>query len=362
MKIHHLLYIAMALLLAACSSDDAQTEEQTQTKRAPLIITSSVTPFEGDETPVTRTTLAGNAFENGDWIKLKIICPYVPNTLVGETTWGNSSDAFWLLKWKDGSWVRLENSDCIDITSRYQYGYNNVFGEFEAQQTPYIYTASTWNENVIFLSGGTRYSQYSYIFEADQSTESNYLKSDLMWAQSYMQTGSWNVHLTFNHVMACLKLSITGVELSSSAVVTVEGMPDIDQKEVVVGDYYAAASKVNSKFGYQDKCSCDYGNNGKVLGIATINDSQKKAIVCPMTGPLNDSRDSHHTTGTAVANDGVYTAYRSGDDFYLIVPPCTLTDKATVWIRDGVKRFTYKLNHTTFEQGKLYPVTITLSE
>lgn len=342
--------------MAACSTDDALTEEQAQPKRAPLIITSSVNNFDGE--PTTRTNLEGNAFATGDWIKLKIICPYVPNILVGETTWGNSSDAFWLLKWSGSAWITLTTEDKVDISSRYSYGYNNVFGEFEAQQTPYIYTASTWNENVIFLSGGKRYSQYSYIFEADQSTESNYLKSDLLWAQSYMQTGSWNVHLSFNHVMACLKFSISGITLSSDAVVTLEGMPDIDQKEVVVGDYYAAASKVNSKYGYKEKCKCEYANNGKVLGVATISDTEGKAIVCPMNG---NPSDSNHTDGATIDNDGVYTAYRSGDYFYLIVPPCTLTANATVWIRDGEKRYTYSLTRTTFEQGKQYPVNITIN-
>ncbi len=368
MKIHHLLYLTTALLLAACSSDDAQTEEQAQTKRAPLVITSSINPFQGDEAPTTRANLEGTAFETGDWIKLKIICPYVPSTLVGETTWGNSADAFWLLKWSGSNWVRLENSDCIDISSRYQYGYNNVFGEFEAQQTPYIYTASTWNENVLFLApnkaGGslTRYSQYSHIFEADQSSATNHKKSDLLWAQSYMQTGSWNVHLSFNHVMACLKftLSPTNFSFTNTPVVTVEGMPDIDQKEIVVGDYYAAASKVNTKYGYQEKCTCKYENNGKVIGVDSISDEAARALVCPLTGSPTDD----NVTGTTILNTGVYKAYYDSltKAYYLIVPPCRLEDEAKVWIRDGAKRFTYTLTRKTFEQGKLYPVTITLTE
>ncbi len=361
MKIHHILYLGVALLLTACSTDDGQQDQQTLPATGKLTITSSVNSFEGEG--VTRTNLAGTAFATGDWIKLKIICPFVPNTLIGESTWGNSSDALWLLKWSGSAWIALTTGDKVDITSHYSYGYNNVFGQYEAQQTPYIYTASTWNENVIFLapnapnsSSLSRYSQYSYIFHADQSQEADYLKCDLLWAQTYMQTGSYNVHLSFNHVMACLKISVTGVTLSSNAVVTLEGMPDIDQKEVVVGDYYAAKSKVNTKYGYQDKCSCDYENNGKVLGVAVVEDSEAKSLVYPMTGSPADT----NTQSTTIDNEGVYTAYHSGDDYYLIVPPCTLTEKATFMIRDGEKRYSYALTHLTFEQGKLYPVTINL--
>ncbi len=354
------------MMLAACSSDNGEQEEQTLPKTGKLTITSSVNDFEGEG--VTRTNLAGDAFATGDWIKLKIICPYVSNTLIGETTWGGSADALWLLKWGGSAWTTLTTDDQVDISSHYSYGSNNVFGQFEAQQTPYIYTASTWNENVIFLasngSSQTRYSQYSYIFHADQSQKADYLKNDLLWAQTYMQTGSYNVHLSFNHVMACLKITVSGVTLSSSAVVTLERMPDIDQQEVVVGDYYAAASKVNTKYGYQDKCSCDYGNNGKVLGVAMVQESSVKAIVNPLSGPLNVTRDSHHTTGTVVANTGVYTAYydSSSSAYYLIVPPCVLSDEATFMIRDGAKRYSYELQRTTFEQGKQYSVTIALTE
>ncbi len=364
MKISHLIYIGMTtMLLAACSSDDGQPEDQVQLQGRPLTITSSVNSFKGEGG--TRTNLDGKAFAVGDWIKLKIICPYVPNTLIGETTWGGSADALWLLKWGGSAWTQLTSDDKVDVSSHYSYGSNNVFGQFEAQQTPYIYTASTWNENVIFLApnsaGGsslTRYSQYSYIFHADQSLEADYLKNDLLWAQTYMQTGSYDVHLSFNHVMACLKITVSGVSLSSNAVVTLEGMPDIDQKEIVVGDYYAAASKVNTKYGYQDKCSCDYGNNGKVLGVAMIKESTAKAIINPLSGSPSDN----HTTGTTVANTGVYTAYYNSGVYYLIVPPCALAANATFMIRDGKKRYSCTLQKKTFEQGKQYPVTITLTE
>ncbi len=361
-KIFPILPAVLSLLMAACSSDDGLTDDQTIPKTGTLTISTSVNSFEGEGG--TRTTLAGNAFATGDWIKLKIICPYVSNTLIGETTWGNSADALWLLKWSGSAWIKLDASstgDKVDVSSHYSYGNNEVFGQYEAQQTPYIYTASTWNENVIFLapntangSSMTRYSQYSYIFHADQSLEADYLKNDLLWAQTYMQTGSYDVHLSFNHVMACLKVTISGGSLSTDAVVTLEGMPDIDQKEVVVGDYYAAASKVNTKYGYQDKCTCSKENNGKVLGVAVITESSAKAVVYPMTGNPNPNSLS------TIANTGVYTAHYNDGSYYLIVPPCTLSANATFMIRDGAKRYRCTLSRTGFEQGKLYPVNISL--
>lgn len=365
MKIKKILYIGLVLLLAGCSSDE---KEQDVRQSGVLQLTSSVTPFDGET--VTRTNIVGNAFANGDRIKLKIICPYSDHVEFGETTYSETFDALWLLKWKDNKWVRLESTDNVDVAGSYKYGASyDLFGRYEAQQTPYIYTASTWNENVVFLANGTRYSQYSYIFEADQTDEDDYLKSDLLWAQTYMQTGSYNVHLAFNHVMACLKISITGDGITNgNAVVTLEGMPDIDQREVVVGDYYAAKSKINSGYGYQQKCSCTKLQNGKVLGVAIIKDAAARAEVRPMTGnPKADGTLIMPGVGLEegddyVANNGVYTAHYDGGYYYLIVPPCVLSTKAKFWIRDGVKRYSYELNRKTFEQGKQYVVNITLPQ
>ena len=329
--------------MAGCSSDE---EELVQQKGGVLTLTSSVNAFDGES--VTRTNVAGTDFAVGDRMKLKIICPYSDHVEFGETTYSETFDALWLLKWNGSAWVRLEPADKVDVAGSYKYGFSyNLFDRYEAQQTPYIYTASTWNENVVFLANGTRYSQYSYIFEADQTDAADYLKSDLLWAQTYMQTGSYNVHLSFNHVMTCLKIKITGGGLSNNAVVTLEGMPDIDQREVVVGDYYAAKSKINSGYGYRQKCSCTKENNGKVLGVAYINDDAGAAQVKALNG-------------TDVLNDGVYTAHHDGSYYYLIVPPCVLSTKAKFWIRDGKKRYSYTLNRKEFEQGKQYIVNITL--
>lgn len=324
---------------AACGTKDALPQTGC------LNLTTSVVPFDGD--PATRANLAGDAFETGERMKLKIICPYSERTEYGETTYGDTQDAFWLLKWKDNDWKPIEPSDKVDVGQNYKYtSARNLTGHHEAQQTPYVYTASTWSENVRFMSNGSYRSQYSYVFHANQSEWEDYRSSDLLWAQTYMQTGAFNVHLAFNHVLACLKITVSGISLSPGASVTLEGMPDIDQREIVVGDYYAARSKVNSPFGYQQKTACTKENNGKVLGVAVIDDASQKATVTPIAG-----------------STGIYTAYRNTDGtYYLIVPPCTLASAPTIWIRDGEKRYSYTLTQTTFEQGKQYPVNITLSE
>lgn len=334
----------LAGLLVSCSSDGV---EQVQVLQGRLTLTASVQGFEGAIR--TRTDIAGENLAVGDRMKLKIICPFSDRTEFGETTNGHSADGLWLLKWGGDGWTNLDATDMVDVEGNYSYSSgSNLFNLYEAQQTPYVYTASTWSENVIFMLGGKKYSQYSYVFNADQTSENNYLNSDLLWAQTYMQTGSYNVHLSFQHVMACLKITIPS-NFTSAAVVTLEGMPDIDQCEVVVGDYYAECSKVNSGFGYKQKCLCSKDENGKVLGVAVINDEQQKALVYKMDG-------------AQIKNSGVYTAHydTATNSFYLIVPPCKLGENATFWIREGENRYSYKLSRLEFEQGKLYPVNIIL--
>ena len=231
-------------MLVACSSDH---EEQVVPQSGMLTLSSSVTPFNGEG--MTRTNLEGTAFETGDRIKLKVICPYSTHTEFGETTYGNTFDALWLLKWDNTNykWSLLDSDDKVDVSGQYKYTSSyDLFSRYEAQQTPYVYTASTWSENVKFIANGSLYSQYSYIFEADQYTEKNYKKSDLLWAQTYMQTGSYNVHLSFRHVMACLKISISGGNLSTNAVVTLEGMPDIIMTAAVRASPAAMRSELPS--------------------------------------------------------------------------------------------------------------------
>ena len=184
-----------------------------------------------------------------------------------------------------------------------------------------MFTAQTWSEEQIFIAaGGTRIEEYSNVFHANQSKEAAYKASDLMWAQTIQQTGSYNVHLSFRHVMAALLITVDvpdGLTISDDAVLTLEGMPDIDQAEVIVGDYYAYKSKVNvNNYGYKAKHNCNVNMNGKVIGVAVVDDSQAKAI----TEPINDREQT-----------ATYTAYNAGSKTYrLIVPPCTLSKSATI--------------------------------
>ena len=350
--------------MLACSSDNEESGQQQRNQEGTLTITSSVNAFEGEDGhPVTRTNIAGNEFVVGDWMKLKIICPYVSDwTQFGETNYGNTFDSFWLMKWTGSNWTPITSADKIDLGADYAYSSASALtGHYLTQQTPYVYTASTWNENVLFIAPNasgtpTLISQYTYVFHADQHEEKHYRDNDLMWAQTYMQTGSYNVHLAFNHVMACLKLDLSTLNLTTNAVVTLHGMPDIDQCEVVVGDYYAAHSKVNANYGYQQKTLCTKENNGRVLGVAIIDDSQKRALVKPMSGNPADGKAVY--TGTTVDNTGIYTAHYDGGNYYLIVPPCTLATAPTLWIHDGTNRYSTTLQRTVFEQGKLYTVNV----
>ena len=338
--------LACLSVLTACTSDveEARLEEGT------LTITTAVENFDGET--VTRTNFAGDAFENGDKIKLKVICPFSAHTEFGETTYGNSFDAFWLLKWDADKWSTLTAKDGYDINGDYSPSASpDIYARYEAQQTPYVYTAQTWSEEQIFIAGsGTRVEQYSNVFHANQTKAADYKACDLMWAQTIQQTGAYNVHLSFRHVMAALLVNIdadASLNISDDAVLTLEDMPDIDQCEVIVGDYYAAQSKVNSNnYGYKSKHTCEVADNGKVIGVAVVDDSQAKAYT--------KSLDNISQTTT-------YTAYHAGSKTYrLIVPPCTLTNKATLWLRDGEKRYSMQLSQTTFEGGKLYHVTMKL--
>lgn len=371
---NNIITIIALVLLAACSSDEVIQKEQ---EAHEFTLTTDVLPFKG-ETAVTRSKLDGTGFEDGDWIRLKIICPFVTSSEYGESTWGNSYDAFFLLKRSGGSWTYLTSEDHCDINGTYNYGNSPQVGSFyEAQQTPYVYMASTWTEEKNFKSSsGSHVLQYCHVFHADQRKPENYKASDLLWAQQYMQTGSWNVHLNFEHKMACLTFEIDGSQLtdaegnaaplSNEAILTLEGMPDIDQQEVVIGDYYADASKTNSNFGYRQKSSCSFGNNGKVLGIGVNVDEETRAKVAPMTGnPVPGG--AYTSLASPVPNTGTYIAYKVDNTHYrLIVPPCVLKDSegnlknAQIWIRDGERRYKMPLGRTAFHEGELYTVTVKL--
>ncbi len=344
MNINKIMLWGMAMLMVSCSADEVSENQQ----QGIVSFSTSIEHYEGEL--ISRSNLIGNAFEEGDKIKLKIICPFSSHTEFGETTYGNSFDAFWLLKWNGASWATLTAADGYDINGDYSPSASpNIYERYEAQQTPYVYTAQTWSEEQIFIAGsGTRVEQYSNVFHANQTKAADYKACDLLWAQTIQQTGSYNVHLSFKHVMAALLITVDaaeGLNITHDAVLTLEGMPDMDQAEVIVGDYYAEKSKVNSNsYGYQNKHACTADQNGKVIGVAVIDDSQRKAY----TEPIDQ-----------ISQTATYTAYNAGSKVYrLIVPPCELTKNATFWLRDGEKRYSMKLNQTTFEAGKLYKITM----
>lgn len=354
-----------------------------------VTITSDIEPFDGEM--MTRVNVAGNDFIDGDFIRLKIICPFVSTGERGEYTDGNSYDSFYYLKRSGSAWIRVVSGDGFDISGTYSPSNSpDIASYYEAQQTPYVYVATTWSEERRFVANGSLYDHLTPVFHADQTKEKHYRASDVLWAQTFMQTGAWNIHLGFQHKMACLDITIDDSKLtqpnpdydpinpessptipapiSNAAVLTLENMPDIDQAEIVIGDYYADASKYNSGYGYQQKSSCSYGNNGKVLGIAVNDESAKRAKVAPMTGnPTPGGTNS--STVSIVQNNATYTAFKQESKHYrLIVPPCNLDPNnegeknAIFWLRDGSRRFKVTLERLMFEEGKLYPVTLKLGD
>ena len=361
-----LAYILMsALVLVSCSQNE---DLQTVSSEKGLTLTTSVSAFDGEET--TRATVDGTTFFAGERMKLKVICPFVSTTEIGETTWGHSSDGFWLMKWDDSSssWINLTTIDDVDVEGKYTVSTPwSIFDQYEAQQTPYVYTASTWSENVEFLApSGSLINQYSYVFYADQSLLANYQKSDLLWAQTIMQTGSYRVHLDFQHVLSCVEVTVADANHvldKTTPVVTLEGMPDIDQQEIVVGDYYAAHSKDNAtSYNYKQKSKCSQQDNGKVLGIAVNGDSKASVVAF---------------TDASISQQAVYTAYQVATNTYrILVPPCTLATSPVLWLRAGSKRYKLTLNTVAaqggegetsadscvFEQGKLYKIKMTITE
>ena len=151
--------------------------------------------------------------------------------------------------------------------------------------------------------------------------------------------------------------------LSDQTHLTLEGMPDIDGAELVVGDYYADQCYENESYNYREKASCSYENNGRVLGIEVLEETPtRRSSIAPITGcPTPGVANSKVLT--PVPNTATYTAYNDRSHHYLLyVPPCVLDAKAVFWIRDGERRYSAPLSVTTFEEGKLYPVTVKLTD
>ena len=365
-------YGALGLLLlagAGCTADLPGVDPGDATR--PLTLLTSVEQFAGGAQ--TRVSMDGKNFLDNDRIRVKLICPYVTTTETGESTGSSTSDGFWLLKRKGGGWSTLSAADKCDLNGDGIYsGSSDLQEQYLAQQTPYVFTASTWSREVRFLDGVGADAMktvvhYAPVFHADQRLEADFEASDLLWAQSVVQTGTDYVRLNFRHVMALLVVTVKGAPALSDPVLTLEGMPDIDQQELVVGDFFAEKSKVNGlngydAYGYQKRYPCTKEQNGTLLGIGTFSQTAQ-------VKPLTD-----------LPRDGVYTAYRDADKttFRLIVPPYAFTaDYPTLWLRDGAERWSLRLDPATLtasagesetgtteagtlrlEPGKCYPVTM----
>ena len=344
-----------AALLAACTQDD----DEAPTVGTGVTLRVSLSPFDGEK--VTRTSVDGLSFEEGDRFRMKIICPHTSDQQVGES----SGSGFYELT------MSSFNQDGVYIGS----------SSVEAQATTYVYTAQNTTARRIFVVNDYRYNRPSNFFCADQSKEEHFKQSDVIWAQAVRQTGAKEVHLMFSHKVARLDITIddsgltqdvdgvpTSYPLSDKTHLTLEGMPDIDGAELVVGDYYADQCYENESFNYREKASCSYENNGRVLGIEVLEETlteetpKRRSSIAPITGCPTPGGDNSKVL-TPVPNTATYTAYNDRHlHFLLYVPPCVLNAPAVFWIRDGERRYSAPLSVTTFEEGKLYPVTVKLTD
>lgn len=337
--------------------------------------TLTMSPFEGEE--ATKTTLSGTGFETGDKIRFKIFCPNSTSHELGET------------------WGSYYSITVPSINSEVSFFSSGTYGSYEAQATTYIYTAMNSTGTRVFVVGDYRYSRESNFFYADQSKPEFFKKSDLVWAQAVRQTGAREVHLNFKHKVAKLDIIIddAGGVLSDNTILTLEGMPDIDGAELVVGDYYADESYEDYGYNYKTKASCSYENNGKVIGIEVIDEDQKKSIVNALTGnPYPAGGASNSGSYAKVPNTGTYRAYKDPNPvpehtnwkhYMLYIPPCNLdpdfvpvhTDpedetspmtksekRAVIWLRDGVKRYSVALDQLEFREGVRYTQRVTISQ
>lgn len=359
------IYLAVVLLCWACNPSIEEQKDKPLITLEPEMFGAEIAPFveDGEEAgETTRVNVAGDSFVSGDLIRVRIIAPFVSSNEYGESTWGGTYDNFRIWQWSanHANWATVGADRGFDFDNDlYPSGASSSI--IMPQATPFIFTATTWTEEIHYVlstpgqPGGTLVSSFSNIFKADQRKEENYRASDVLWAQQYMQTGTDHVRLSFEHKMAALLIDISDFEseLDKTAnapevVLTLENMPDIDQQEVTIGNYYA--EKMKSKIAYGDyyRTMCTYANNGKVLGIVVPNET---------LGYLEQIA----FTDARIPQTGVYTAYRQDvDTFLLIIPPYTVQDATpTLWLRQGEKRWSAPLTlpaDRTFEMGKRYSV------
>ena len=343
--IFRLLLGASALWLTGCTENG----DERLAVRETVWFDLSLAPFEGEE--LTRTTEDGLAFEDGDQFRMKIICPHTSSHQSGET-WGSGYYNF-----------KLDGSTGFSTTT-------------EAQSTTYVYTAQNTTGTRVFVVGDYRYTRPSNFFCADQSKLKYFKQSDVVWAQAIRQTGAREVYLKFKHKVAKLDITIddsnlkktteegeTAFPLSDNAILTLEGMPDIDGAEIVVGDYYADESYESESYSYRQKASCSYENNGKVLGIEVIDEkTDKRSKIARMTGNPETPGGDYSSVYGIVSNTGIYTCYKTSvsKQYLLYVPSCTLTQNAVFWLRDGERRYSATLQQLKFEEGVCYKVKVVL--
>ena len=396
-----ILYICAAALLIACN-DDAEISISESVKELPLsAMRSNINSFidtdeQGNTLPATRANIEGTSFEEGtdtkvgDMIRLNIVAPFVDSSEYGESTWGNTFDNWRHYEWKrakastqgglaTGSWTVIQSGRGFDFDGDLKAS-NSHGNIYSPQATPYVYTATTWTEEIHHIissdakPGGSIILSFSNIFKADQRRVENYKASDVLWAQSFMQAGTENITLSFQHKMAALKITLSddfSLDTSESApevVMTLENMPDIDQQEIIIGNYYAARIKSRPNYGEWQRSACSYEENGKVLGIVSINQSasriERKALTPQANGQTYDRPNFDGTNTniplTGVEQSGTYTAYKlDNKTFLLIIPPYTVPENTvpTLWLRQGKNRWSAPLplpNDRTFESGTRY--------
>ena len=72
MNINKIMLWGMAMLMASCSADEVSENQQ----QGIVSFSTSIEHYEGEL--ISRSNLMGNAFEEGDKIKLKIIAGFFP--------------------------------------------------------------------------------------------------------------------------------------------------------------------------------------------------------------------------------------------------------------------------------------------
>ena len=360
MKSINKAFLAVALILVGCSRETTGESELLLSFDGGNIITS-ITPFVNEGEVVTRANIAGDSFESGDLIKLRVICPYSTSTEYGESTWGGTYDNFRFFSWtaNQAQWGSVGSGRGFDFNG--DFSATSPASTFTMPQaTPYVFTATTWSEELHFIlstagtAGGNVILAFCSLFKADQREAKNYKSSDILWAQQFMQSGTDHIRLSFNHKMAALSIDISQLSsvLTGSEEVTVSllNMPEIDQQDIAIGNYYA--EKMKSKIAYGDyyRTRCSYEENGTVLGIAYPDETAGRLV---------------RKTFVEVPQTAEYLAYKKdGNTFRLIIPPYTVPDGVTptLLVRQGQHRWTAPLtlpSERTFESGKCYNVQMT---